>query len=241
MRKLLVALTAFLLFTGELLAQKTVTGTVTDDKGIPIPNVSVVIKGTSSGTITKADGSYSLNVPSDASVLIFSAVGMAAYETTIGSQTIVSPTLKGDDKTMEEIVVTSFGIKRDKRLLGYSTPTIKSEDLTAVRNSNISNSLVGKVAGVRTQGSGGSFTGSSVLIRGYTSVTGSSAPLYVIDGMPIDNSGGGTALQTGATSSNRVVDINPDDIESMTILKGAAATSSYGSRGAGGVILITTK
>lgn len=241
MRKLLVVLTAFLLFTGGLLAQKTVTGTVTDDKGIPIPNVSVVIKGTSSGTVTKADGSYSLNVPSDASVLIFSAVGMAAYEANIGSQTIISPSLKADDKTMEEIVVTSFGIKRDKRLLGYSTPTIKSEDLTAVRNSNISNSLVGKVAGVRTQGTGGSFTGSSVLIRGYTSVTGSSAPLYVIDGMPIDNSGGGAALQTGTTSSNRVVDINPDDIESMTILKGAAATSSYGSRGAGGVILITTK
>lgn len=158
MRKLLVVLTAFLLFAGELLAQKTVTGTVTDDKGIPIPNVSVVIKGTSSGTVTKADGSYSLNVPSDESVLIFSAVGMAAYEANIGSQAIISPSLKADDKTMEEIVVTSFGIKRDKRLLGYSTPTIKSEDLTAVRNSNISNSLVGIVAGVRTQGTGGSFT-----------------------------------------------------------------------------------
>lgn len=241
MRKLLVPLTALLLFTGQLFAQKTVTGKVTDDQGNPIPNASVVIKGTNNGTVTKADGSYSLTVPSDASVLVFSTVGMAAQEINIGSQSTISPSLKGDDKTMSEIVVTSFGIKRDKRLLGYSTPTIKSEDLTAVRNSNISNSLVGKVAGVRTQGSGGSFTGSSVLIRGYTSVTGSSAPLYVIDGMPIDNSGGGTALQTGATSSNRVVDINPDDIESMTVLKGAAATSSYGSRGAGGVILITTK
>ncbi|MGZ8510804.1 MAG: TonB-dependent receptor plug domain-containing protein, partial [Chitinophagaceae bacterium] len=241
MRKLLVALTAFLLFAGELLAQKTVTGKVTDDQGNPIPNASVVIKGTSSGTVTKADGSYSLTVPADATVLIFTTVDMGSKEVTIGSETIINTSLKAEDKTMTEVVVTSFGIKRDKKLLGYSTPTIKSEDLTAVRNSNISNSLVGKVAGVRTQGSGGSFTGSSVLIRGYTSVTGSSAPLYVIDGMPIDNSGGGTALQTGATSSNRVVDINPDDIESMTILKGAAATSSYGSRGAGGVILITTK
>ncbi len=142
---------------------------------------------------------------------------------------------------MTEVIVTSFGMKRDKKTLGYSTPTIKGEDLTAVRNSNITNSLVGKVSGVRTTGPGGSFTGSAVLIRGFTSMTGGSQPLYVVDGIPIDNSGGGAALQTGTTSSNRVVDINPDDIESMTVLKGAAATSSYGSRGAGGVILITTK
>ncbi len=241
MRKLLVALTAFLFFTGQLLAQKTVTGTVTDDKGIPIPNVSVVVKGSNTGTVTKQDGTYSLSVPANATVLIFSAVGMAAQESTIGAQTMINASLKSGDNLMTEVVVTSFGIKRDKKLLGYSTPTITAEELTAVRNSNISNSLIGKVAGVRTQGTGGSFTGSSVLIRGFTSMTGSSAPLYVVDGLPIDNSGGGTALQTGATSSNRVVDINPDDIESMTVLKGAAATSSYGSRGAGGVILITTK
>ncbi len=241
MRKLLVLLTAILYFTGGLLAQKTVTGKVTDDQGNPIPNASVIIKGTNSGTVTNSDGTYSLTVPAEANTLIFSAVDMTLQEMTIGTNSIVNLSLKSENRTMAEVVVTSFGIKRDKKLLGYSTPTIKAEDLTAVRNSNISNSLVGKVAGVRTQGSGGSFTGSSILIRGYTSVTGSSAPLYVVDGLPIDNSGGGTTLQTGATSSNRVVDINPDDIESMTILKGAAATSSYGSRGAGGVILITTK
>src|SRR5690606_12905852 len=114
---------------------------------------------------------------------------------------------------LQEVVITSFGIKRDKKTLGYATPVINADELTAVRNSNITNSLVAKVSGLRVQGSGGSFTGSSVLIRGYTSMTGGSAPLYVVDGIPIHNSGGGTALQTGTTTSNRAVDINPDDIE----------------------------
>lgn len=118
---------------------------------------------------------------------------------------------------------------------------ISAEDLTAVRNTNISNAVVGKVAGVRTSGTGGAFAGSAILIRGYTSMTGSSAPLYVIDGVPVENGGGGVSLQNGVTNSNRAVDINPDDVEDMTILKGAAATSLYGSRGAAGVILITTK
>ena len=139
MRKLLVLLTAILLFAGGLLAQKTITGKVTDDQGNPIPNASVVIKGTNSGTVTKEDGSYSLTVPANATALVFSSVDMGSQEVTIGSQTMINTSLKAEDKTMTEVVVTSFGIKRDRKLLGYSTPTIKSEDLTAVRNSNISN------------------------------------------------------------------------------------------------------
>jgi TonB-linked SusC/RagA family outer membrane protein len=241
MRKLLLLSITALLMSLQLWAQRTVTGRVTDDKGNAVPNASVTIKGTSSGTTSAEDGSFSINVPSNATTLVLSSVGFAQQEITIGNRTAIDVSMSTSGGNLQEVVVTSFGIRRDKKTLGYSTPVISAEELTQARNTNITNALVGKVSGLRVSGSGGSFTGSSVLIRGNTSVTGSSQPLYVVDGVPIDNSGGGTRLQGGATSTNRAVDINPDDIESMTILKGAAATSSYGSRAAGGVILITTK
>lgn len=220
---------------------KTITGKVTDAAGAPIPNASIIIKGTNAGTTSKSDGTFSLSVPENARTLVISAVGMAPLEVSVANKTIIEASLKSDEKSLQEVVVTSFGISRDKKTLGYSAPVIKAEELTAVKNTNITNALVGKVAGVRVQGSGGAFTGGNVLIRGNTSVTGLSNPLYVVDGVPIDNSGGGTALQTGPTTTNRAVDLNPEDIETTTVLKGAAATSSYGSRGAAGVILITTK
>ena len=242
MRKILMLVLGVFLLCMQLLAQnRTVTGRVTDSQGNGLPNVSVQVKGTNQGTVSTPDGSYSLNVPANATTLVFSSVDMATREIAIGNQTAINVSLTAGNTSLQEVVVTSFGIRRDRKTLGYSTPTISSEDLTQARNTNITNALVGKVSGLRVQGSGGSFTGSSVLIRGNTSITGSSQPLYVVDGVPIDNSGGGTTLQNGATSTNRAVDINPDDIESMTILKGAAATSSYGSRASGGVILITTK
>jgi TonB-linked SusC/RagA family outer membrane protein len=241
MRKFLLLSVAALLVTLQLWAQRTVTGRVTDDKGNALPNVSVQVKGTNSGTVTNSDGTYSLNVPANGRILVFSTVGMGAQEINIGTSTTVDANLKAAEQNLQEVVVTSFGIRRDRKTLGYSTPTISAEELTQARQTNISNALVGKVSGVRVQGTGGSFTGSGILIRGNTSVTGASQPLYVVDGVPINNAGGNVALQTGASSTNRAVDINPDDIESMTILKGAAATSSYGSRAAGGVILITTK
>ena len=242
MRKIFSFLVCVLLIIGTTQAQnRTVTGKVTDDKGGAVAGASVTVKGAKVGTTTAADGSYSVSVPANSKTLVFTGVNFETREAVINASNSVSVSLTVKDDALSEVVVTSFGIKRDKKTLGYSTPTISAEDLTQVRNSNISNALVGKVAGVRTQGAGGSFTGSSVLIRGYTSVTGSSAPLYVVDGMPIDNGGGGTALQNGTTSSTRTLDINPDDVEEMTVLKGAAATSLYGSRGAAGVILITTK
>ena len=242
MRKIFSFLVCVSLIIGTTQAQnRTVTGKVTDDKGGAVAGASVTVKGAKVGTTTAADGSYSVSVPANSKILVFTGVNFETREAVINASNSVSVSLAVKDDALSEVVVTSFGIKRDKKTLGYSTPTISAEDLTQVRNSNISNALVGKVAGVRTQGAGGSFTGSAVLIRGYTSVTGSSAPLYVVDGMPIDNGGGGTALQNGTTSSTRTLDINPDDVEEMTVLKGAAATSLYGSRGAAGVILITTK
>lgn len=242
MRKMLLLLMAVVCPAMLLLGQtKTISGKVSDNTGAPIPNASIIIKGTNTGTTSKSDGTFSISVPDNARTLVISAVGMQPVEVSLANKTIFEVSLKPEDKSLQEVVVTSFGISRDKKTLGYSAPVIKADELTAVKNTNLTNALVGKVAGVRVQGTGGSFTGGNVLIRGNTSVTGLSSPLYVVDGVPIDNSGGGTALQTGPTTSNRAIDINPEDIESMTILKGAAATSSYGSRGAAGVILVITK
>jgi TonB-linked SusC/RagA family outer membrane protein len=242
MRKMLLLLLAVVCPAMLLLGQtKTIRGKVTDATGSPIPNASIIIKGTNTGTTSNSDGIFSLTVSESSRALVISAVGMEPHEVSLANKTFIEVSLKPEDKSLQEVVVTSFGITRDKKLLGYSAPVVKADELTAVKNTNLTNAIAGKVAGVRVQGSGGSFTGGNVLIRGNTSVTGLSAPLYVVDGVPIDNSGGGTALQTGPSTTNRAVDLNPEDIESMTVLKGAAATSSYGSRGAAGVILITTK
>jgi TonB-linked SusC/RagA family outer membrane protein len=241
MRKLLVTLTAFLLFAGGLLAQKTITGKVTDDKGSPIPNSSVIVKGTTTGTVTKSDGTFSLTIPNDAKTLIFSSVDMGTVERAIGNLTTIEVVLKAEDKTMSEVVVTAFGIKKDKKTLGYGVTQLSNAELTQAHTTNITNALAGKVPGVRVSGSGGSFTGSSIIIRGFTTFTGSNQPLFVIDGIPIDNSGGGTPLQNGPSLSNRAIDINQEDIESMSVLKGPSAAVLYGSRASNGVILITTK
>ncbi len=243
MRKLFLLCLLLLTVLVHVSAQntKTITGKITDDKGAGIAGVTVLVKGSTIGVTTDADGNYKLTAPTSAKTLVFSALNFTNKEMNIGSSTTISTSLTGKDDNLSEVVVTSFGIKRDAKTLGYSTPKISGDDLTQVRNTNITNAVVGKVAGVRTSGTGGSFSGSAILIRGYTSMTGSSAPLFVLDGVPIDNGGGGVALQSGVTNSNRAVDINPDDIEDLTVLKGAAATSLYGSRGAAGVILITTK
>lgn len=241
MRRLLLGV-MLTLFAAVAWSQRTVTGRVTDAAGNPIPNASVLVQNTQTGTVTKDDGTFSLTVPANGRNLVVSAVGMTAQTLPIGSQSAYSVSLQaGTQQNLQEVVISSLGVRRDKKTLGYSATTVGADELTQARASNITNALAGKVGGVQIQGSGGAFTGSRVLIRGNTSVTGLSAPLYVVDGIPIDNGGGGTALQTGATSTNRAFDLNPDDIESMTVLKGAAATSQYGSRGAGGVILITTK
>ena len=241
MRKLYLLLMGVVFFATQALAQRTITGKVTDDKSNPLANVSVLVRGTTVGTTTKADGTYSLAVPANAKALVFSSVDMSPVELALGANTQINATLKNEDKTMSEVVVTAFGIKKDKKTLGYGVTQISSEELTRSHTTNISNALGAKIPGVRVQGSGGSFTGSSILIRGFTTFTGSNQPLFVVDGIPIDNGGGGSPLQAGPSVSNRAIDINQEDIETMTVLKGASAAVLYGSRAANGVILITTK
>ena len=241
MRKVFLLLWGIVFFAVQAMAQRSVSGKVTDEKGNPLQNVSVMVKGTTTGTTTRADGTYTLTVPANGKALVFSSVDMTTVEKAIGSLSDVSVTLKLEDKTISEVVVTAFGIKKDKRTVMGGVTQVTAEQLTQAHTTNITNALAGKVPGVRVTGSGGSFTGSSILIRGYTTFTGSNQPLFVVDGVPIDNSGGGSPLQNGPSVSNRAIDINQEDIESMSVLKGPSAAVLYGSRAANGVIVITTK
>lgn len=218
--------------------EKTVSGVVSDGSG-PVPGANVIVRGTKNGVQTDFDGKYAIKAKVG-DVLVISFVGMQEATVKVGAANTLNVKLQ-EGNTLNEVVVTSFGIQRDRKSLGYSTPKIDAAELTAARATNVTNQLAGKVAGVQVNGSGGAFTGSSVIIRGFTTFTGSNQPLYVVDGVPIDNSGGGTPLQSGPSLSNRASDVNPEDIESVVVLKDAASTALYGSRGASGVILITTK
>jgi TonB-linked SusC/RagA family outer membrane protein len=218
--------------------EKTVSGVVSDGMG-PVPGANVIVKGTKNGVQTDFDGKYSIKAKTG-DVLVVSFVGMQDVSLKVGASNSLNFKLQ-QGNALQEVVVTSFGIKRDRKSLGYSVPKIDAAELNASKSTNVTNQLVGKVAGVRVSGSGGAFTGSSIIIRGFTTFTGSNQPLYVVDGLPIDNSGGNSQLQTGSSVSNRAIDINPEDIENIVVLKDAASTALYGSRAASGVILITTK
>ncbi|UZR96991.1 SusC/RagA family TonB-linked outer membrane protein [Chondrinema litorale] len=226
---------------------KVISGTVTSgvDQS-PLPGVNVVVKGTSIGTITNVDGYFKVNAPETATTLVFTYIGFKTQEVEIGSQTEFSIGLEEDAKQLSEVVVTALGIEREERSLGYATQGIDAEPLSQTRETNIVNSLAGKVAGVQVTGSAGNFGGSSrIVIRGVNSITGNNNPLFVVDGTPIDNSNfNSTGTQNGGGGTdfgNAAQDINPDDIASMQVLKGPSAAALYGSRAANGVILITTK
>ncbi len=217
-----------------------VKGQVSNGSGAPLTGVSVTLKNTDFGTSTDSKGDYSVDVPKNG-ILVFSYIGFRTQEVSVGNRNLVNVQMLEDSKAMEEVVVTSFGIARDKKTLGYGVSKISGEDLTNAPTPDITNALSGKIAGVQVSGSGGGFASSNVTIRGFSSITRSNQPLYVIDGVPIDNGGGDNSVNSGVANSSRVSDINPEDIESMSVLKGAAATVLYGSRAASGVILITTK
>ncbi|MCW5912319.1 MAG: SusC/RagA family TonB-linked outer membrane protein [Cyclobacteriaceae bacterium] len=226
-------------------AQSTVSGKVISaEDNSPIPGVNILVKGTSNGTITNADGVFSISaLPSD--VLVFSFVGFKPQEVAVSGRTTVDVTLAVDATELSEVVVTALGVEREKKSLGYAVQSVSGEDITVARETNVVNQLAGKIAGVTVVGSPSGIGGSSrVTIRGERSLDlNKNQPLYVVDGVPISNG------LTGASGRNNLeVDfgngagfVNPDDIESMTVLKGGAATALYGSRAANGVIVIKTK
>ena len=233
--------------TFSVIYAQTITGTVSDDKGVKISGVSVLIKGTSVGTATDKTGKYSIHSSPNAT-LIFSSVGFKTTEVDIAGRTVVDVSMVTDDRNLGEVIVTALGIKKQARSLGYSATSVKPEDLTVNRTSNVMNALQGKVAGVNISSLGTGPGGTSkIRIRGQSSISGQNNPLIVINGVPVDNTnfndntinvkGGGVYADGG----DGLASINPDDIESMTILKGAPASALYGSRAKDGVIMITTK
>ncbi|WP_264534988.1 SusC/RagA family TonB-linked outer membrane protein [Flavobacterium sp. N1736] len=222
--------------------EKAITGTVSDNAGIPLPGVSILVKGTKSGTQTDLDGKYSIKAESK-QILIFSYIGMKTQEVTANSS-VVNIKLKDESVELEGVVVTALGVKKSTRALGYATQEVKAADLTRANNNSLSGALQGKLAGVQiTSSSGAPGASSQIVIRGARSFTGNNTPLYVIDGMPVASqpdfsTGNGV---TGSDVANRAVDIDPNEIESINILKGQAASALYGLRASNGVILITTK
>jgi len=228
MRKITILL-AFLLFAVSqgAFAQKAVTGKVTSaEDGLGLAGVPVVVKGTTIGTSTDVNGSFTLSVPNDATTLVFSFIGMKTQEITIGSQTVFNVTLESDVMALGDVVVTALGISRQAKALTYATQTVSAEQLAEARSINPVQSLSGRVAGLSiTNASQGVASESKVLLRGNRSIAGSSQPLYVIDGIPM----GG------------ISNISPDDIASINIMKGANAAALYGSRANNGAIIITTK
>lgn len=224
-------------------AQQTVSGKVTDSSGEGLPGVNVVIDGTTTGVTTDVDGNYQIQVPDDNTVLLFSSVGMANQQVSVGVQTSVSISMKDDVVGLQEVIVTALGVKRNEKALGYAVQQVKAEAIVNSGAINPIDALVGKAAGIQvTRSSGSAGGGSRILIRGVTSLVGNNQPLIVIDGVRTNNETLGSESSTAGTAqSNRLMDLNVEDIADISILKGAAATALYGTSGATGVILITTK
>ena len=221
-----------------------VTGTVEDDFG-PVTGASVVVKGTTNGTITDMDGNFTLEGVKNGDVIQISFIGYSTMEITYTGQPVGVIKLAEDTQKLDEVVVTALGMKRSEKSLGYAMQELKGDALLDSRESNIANALSGKVSGLQVVRSSGSVGGSSkIVLRGANSLTGSNQPLVVVDGTPMDNFTGGVDDawgNSGTDMGNGLSDINPEDIESMSVLKGASAAALYGSRAGNGVILITTK
>jgi len=247
MKKRSLKFLTFLLFSmvsGIMLAQQGVTGVVSSDDGELLPGVSVVVKGTSNGVTSDFDGIYSISVPNNSAVLVFSYLGMETKEVVVGNQSTLDVTLATSSEQLDEVVVTALGISREKKSLGYSVSEVSGDDITTVTQENALNALNGRVAGVQINSTGGAGSTVSVILRGASSLTTDNQPLYVIDGVPLQSSlsnigtvGSGIVVDYGGG----IADINPDDIANVSVLKGPSAAALYGSRGGNGVILITTK
>jgi TonB-linked SusC/RagA family outer membrane protein len=213
------------------------------EDGSPLPGATVVFKGSTIGTTADMDGIYVINVPSGTGILVFSYVGMKTLEQEIGGMTTIDIAMETASTGLEEVVVTALGIRKAEKNLGYSATSVSSDDITASGSRNAMNALQGKVAGINiTSSSGQPGSSSRVLLRGFSSLGGNNQPLYVVDGVPISNRLiGDTDLNDGMDFGNRANDINPEDIETITVLKGASGAALYGSRASNGVIIITTK
>ena len=249
LRFVLMTVASMILSVGAIWAQNVkVSGTVTDKAGEPLIGVYVMVQGTTTGTSTDFDGKYVLEAPANGS-LVFQLMGMTEQVVAINNRSVVDVVMEEDAVLLDDVVVTALGIKREKKALGYAIEDVGAKELMRNKSTNAINSLAGKIAGVNvTQGGGAAGGGSQIILRGGTSLERDNQPLFVVDGVIYDNSTtipGNSAfdgsISTATTTANRVMDINPEDIENMSVLKGPAAAALYGSRAAAGVVIITTK
>lgn len=222
-----------------------IRGQVTDTKGETLPGVSIKIKGSNTGATTDIDGKFTISVPNSNSVLVFTYIGYQTQEVTVGNRTTLNVKLEAANTALTEVVVTALGISREKKALAYAVTEVKGEEFTQARENNVANAFSGKIAGVNVTGMSSGPGGSSrVIIRGNGSLSGNNQPLYVINGMPMNNTARSQAQGEGSTILDRgdgIAAINPDDIETINVLKGGPAAALYGSQASNGVILITTK
>ncbi len=244
MKRLSLVFAMMFLCLASMMAQRTISGTITDDTGEALPFANVYVEGTTVGTTTDIDGNYSLKVPEGATTLVVSYTGYGDQSLALGDSNTLD-CIMSEGVVLDNVVVTALGIKREKKSLGYATQEVGGEETTRVKDANFMNSLSGKIAGVQVKSSGQLGGSSDVIIRGRTSLTGNNQALFVVDGTPIANAITNTTDQQtgrgGYDYGNTAMDVNPEDIESINVLKGAAATALYGSRAANGVVLITTK
>ncbi|MCM8570398.1 SusC/RagA family TonB-linked outer membrane protein [Gramella jeungdoensis] len=240
---LLFAVTIF--FQNGFSQEKMVTGTVAEaETGVPLPGVTVLEKGTNKGVATDFDGNYAIEV-ADGAVLVFSMVGYKQKEVAVSGETSLDVSLEIDTEALDEVVVTALGIKRERKSLGYALQEVGGDELVESRETNLANAFTGKVAGLQVvRGAGGPASSSKIVLRGNNSLTGDNQPLIVVDGIPMDNFTGAANNDFWNPSpdmGNGLGDLSPENIESMSVLKGASAAALYGSRAGNGVILITTK
>lgn len=246
MKKFLLVCFSFVFAVGSVLAQeRVVSGRVTSSEdGSSLPGVNVVVKGTTNGTVTDADGNFKLTVPSSGGSLVFSFIGLQTQEIQIGERSVVDVSLGLDVQQLTEVVVTAAGIEREKKALGYSVANVSGAEMQQRSEPDPLRALQGKMPGVNITGGGGAPGQSTrINIRGFSSLTGNTQPLFIVDGIPFDNGVNDDAFGAarGTQFSNRAFDLDPNNIESITVLKGAAAAALYGSRATNGVVVVTTK
>ena len=240
--KWIYALFLALLMQFSFAQDKTIKGVVSDAKG-PISGVNIVIKGTKTSTQTDFDGSYAIKAKTG-DVLVFTFIGMDELSRTVGASSTINMTMRAAGVDLVEVVVTGQGIKKAKKALGYAVTTIKAEDFASKPSTDVARALTGKAPGVNIQQTSGlSGSGTNIIIRGYSSITGNNQPLFVVDGIPFnsDTNSDGNFVEGSTNASSRFLDLDPNSIESISILKGLSATTLYGSAGRSGVILVTTK
>ena len=248
-----------LILTDEIeeVQNRTISGTITDSDGNPLPGASIFEDGTSNGTVSDFDGKYAIELVNDDAILKVSFIGFVTSELSVGSSDNMDFSLVVEDSFLDEIVITALGISREKKSLGYAVTEVSGDNVNTIKDNNLASSLSGKVAGLQVNNSGSLGSGSVITIRGNNSITGNTQALIVVDGMPINssipitsdggqqnsgsNNGGGGPSFEPSISGGGISDINPDDVESISVLKGPSAAALYGSRAGNGVILITTK